>query len=123
LRNARIEQRSPAFKRLLKLRQAVEHRIARLSQLGMRQARYIGRTKTLFQLLLTATVANLTLIASAEACRRIFVLVTLYIALWIRSIALQITQEARRWIRGIITLTNGNQTSTLLKTGGSCPGL
>jgi hypothetical protein len=89
----------------------------------MRQARYIGRTKTLFQLLLTATVANLTLIASAEAYRHIFVLVTLYIDLWIRSIALQITQEARRWIRGIITLTNLNHSSTLLKTGGCCPGL
>jgi len=34
-------------------------------QLGIRQARYIGRTKTLFQLLLTAAVANLTLLANA----------------------------------------------------------
>jgi len=32
--------------------------------LGMRQARYVGRTKTLFQLLLAATVANLTLVAT-----------------------------------------------------------
>jgi transposase len=123
LRNARREQLTPRFKRLYRLRQAAEHRIARLTQLGMRQARYIGRTKTLFQLLLTAMVANLTLIASAEAYRHIFVLVTLYIDLWIRSIARQITQGARRWIRGIITLTNLNQTSTLLQTGGSCPGL
>ena len=114
LRNARREQLSARFKRLYRLRQAAEHRIARLTQLGMRQARYIGRTKTLFQLLLTATVANLTLIASAEAYRHIFVLVTLYIPLWIRSIALQITQGARRWITGLITLTNENQTSTLL---------
>ena len=29
----------------------------------MRQARYFGRTKTLFQLLMAATVANLTLVA------------------------------------------------------------
>lgn len=118
LRNARREQLSSRFKRLYRLRQAAEHRIARLTQLGMRQARYIGRTKTLFQLLLTATVANLTLIASAEAYRRIFVLVTLYIALWIRSIALQITQGARRWIGGLLTLTTVKQTSTLLQTGG-----
>ena len=114
LRNARREQLSARFKRLYRLRQAAEHRIARLTQLGMRQARYIGRTKTLFQLLLTATVANLTLIASAEAYRHILVLVALYITLWIRSIALQITQGARRWITGLITLTNENQTSTLL---------
>jgi hypothetical protein len=32
-------------------------------QLGVRQARYFGRTKTLFQLLIAATVANLTLVA------------------------------------------------------------
>ena len=41
----------------------MEHRLARLVQLGMRQARYFGRAKTLFQLLMTATVANLTLVA------------------------------------------------------------
>jgi len=123
LRNARREQRSSRFKHLYRLRQAVEHRIARLSQLGMRQARYIGRTKTLFQLLLTATVANLTLIASAETYRHIFVLVTLYTALWSRSIVLQVDQEARRWIRGIIPLTNVIKTSTPLQTRGCCPGL
>ena len=32
-------------------------------QLGVRQARYFGRAKTLFQLILAATVANLTLVA------------------------------------------------------------
>ena len=45
----------------------VEHRIARLVQLGIRQARYFGRRKTLFQVLLAATVANLTLVASQAA--------------------------------------------------------
>jgi hypothetical protein len=34
-------------------------------QLGMRQARYRGRQKTLFQALLTAAVANLTLVAAS----------------------------------------------------------
>ena len=42
----------------------VEHRLARLVQLGIRQSRYFGRTKTRFQLYLAATVANLTLVAS-----------------------------------------------------------
>ena len=39
-------------------------------QLGVRQARYVGRTKTLFQLLLAATVANLTLAATAVGLLR-----------------------------------------------------
>ena len=41
----------------------VEHRLARLVQLGIRQARYFGKVKTKFQLYLAATVANLTLVA------------------------------------------------------------
>lgn len=123
LRNARREQLTPRFKRLYKLRQAAEHRIARLAQLGMRQARYIGRTKTLFQLLLTATVANLTLIASAEAYHHIFALVALYIDLWIGSVARQVVQGVRRWILSTITITDITPTSTLLQTGGWWPGL
>ena len=42
----------------------VEHRLARLVQLGIRQSRYFGRIKTRFQLYLAATVANLTLVAT-----------------------------------------------------------
>ncbi len=41
----------------------MEHRLARLVQLGIRQARYFGRAKTKFQLYLAATVTNLTLVA------------------------------------------------------------
>ena len=37
-----------------------EHRLARLMKLGLRQTRYRGRARTKAQLLLTATVANLT---------------------------------------------------------------
>ena len=44
------------------LRVMVEHRLARLVQLGIRQARYCGRAKTKFQLYLAATVTNLTLL-------------------------------------------------------------
>ncbi len=57
-------QRSPAFDDFRKQRQVVEHRIARMAQLGVRQARYFGRRKTLFQVLMAATVANLTLVLS-----------------------------------------------------------
>ncbi len=63
LRQARTFQKSPEFQPYRKMRQTVEHRLARLVQLGIRQARYFGRQKTLFQLLMAATVANLTLIA------------------------------------------------------------
>jgi transposase len=65
LQAARAEQASPAGREHRARRQVVEHRIARLVQLGIRQARYIGRTKTLFQVLLAAAVANLTLLANA----------------------------------------------------------
>jgi hypothetical protein len=64
LQQARELQASPAFDELRQRRQVVEHRIARLVQLGIRQARYFGRTKTLFQLGLAAAVANLTLLAA-----------------------------------------------------------
>jgi len=59
---AREWQRSPAFDDFRKQRQVVEHRIARMTQLGVRQARYFGRRKTLFQVLMAASVANLTLV-------------------------------------------------------------
>ena len=65
LQAARAFQRGTAFAEVRRRRQAAEHRIARLVQLGVRQARYAGRAKTLFQLLLAATVANLTLLATA----------------------------------------------------------
>jgi transposase len=66
LRQARELQASPAFDEARRRRQVVEHRIARLVQLGIRQARYFGRTKTLFQVCLAAAVANLTLLAAAS---------------------------------------------------------
>ena len=62
LQEARALQASPAFKEYQSLRQASEHRLGRMVQLGMRQARYFGRTGTLFQALVAAAVANLTLI-------------------------------------------------------------
>jgi hypothetical protein len=64
LQKARALQQSPAFQPYKRARQVVEHRLARLVQLGIRKARYFGRAKTLFQLLMAATVANLTLLAN-----------------------------------------------------------
>ena len=63
LQEARAFQASPEFEEYRVRRQVVEHRLARLVQLGIRQARYFGRAKTLFQLFLAAAVANLTLLA------------------------------------------------------------
>jgi hypothetical protein len=63
LQEARAFQQSEAFAPYRKLRQVAEHRLARLVQLGVRQSRYLGRAKTLLQLLMAATVANLTLVA------------------------------------------------------------
>ena len=67
LQQARAFQATPAFDEVRRRRQAVEHRLARLVQLGLRQARYVGHPKTLFQLAMAATVANLTLLAYAAA--------------------------------------------------------
>ena len=68
LQAARAFQRSPAFAPYRRLRQVAEQRLARLMQLGVRHARYVGRTTTLFPLLLAATVANLTRAATPSAC-------------------------------------------------------
>jgi hypothetical protein len=70
LQEARAFQQSEAFAPYRKRRQAAEHRLARLMQLGVRQARYFGRAKTHFQLLMAATVANLTLMATRVGLMR-----------------------------------------------------
>ena len=64
LQQARALQQSEAFVEYRQRRVVVEHRLARLVQLGIRQSRYFGRAKTGFQLYLAATVANLTLVAA-----------------------------------------------------------
>jgi hypothetical protein len=64
LQQARAFQHSEAFVEYRRRRQVSEHRFARLVRLGIRQARYFGRVKTRFQLLMAATVANLTLVAA-----------------------------------------------------------
>ena len=62
LQQARALQQSAAYDEYRARRVVVEHRLARLVQLGIRQSRYFGRVKTKFQLYLAATVANLTLV-------------------------------------------------------------
>ena len=64
LQEARALQQSADYGQYRQLRVVAEHRLARLEQLGIRQARYFGRVKTKFQLYLAATVANLTLLAN-----------------------------------------------------------
>ena len=63
LQQARALQQSTHYDEYRARRVVVEHRLARLVQLGLRQSRYFGRVKTRCQLYLAATVANLTLVA------------------------------------------------------------
>ena len=63
LQEARALQQSAGYDEYRARRVVVEHRLARLVHLGIRQSRYFGRAKTRFQLYLAATVANLTLVA------------------------------------------------------------
>jgi hypothetical protein len=59
---ARRHNQTEAGKKSLRERVVVEHRIARLVRLGARQSRYFGKTKTRFQVILAAVVANLSLV-------------------------------------------------------------
>ncbi len=61
LKQLRARQRTKRFKKAYRRRVKVEHRIARLVQLGIRQARYFGRAKVAFQVSMAAAVANLVL--------------------------------------------------------------
>jgi DDE family transposase/transposase-like protein DUF772 len=65
---ARAHNQTAAGKKSLRQRVVVEHRIARLVRLGIRQSRYFGKTKTRFQVVMAAVVANLVLVAGF--CRR-----------------------------------------------------
>lgn len=65
LQEARFRQASPEFREDIKLRQTAEHTIARVIQLGARQARYFGKAKTKYQMTMIAIVANLGVIQRA----------------------------------------------------------
>jgi hypothetical protein len=65
---ARGHNQSAAGRKSLRQRVVVEHRIARLVQLGIRQSRYFGRTRTCLQVVMAAVVANVSLVAGY--CKR-----------------------------------------------------
>lgn len=67
LQRRRKKQRTKKFKKAYRRRVVVEHRIGRLAQLGIRQARYFGKAKVAFQVSLLATIANLGLAAATAA--------------------------------------------------------
>jgi transposase len=58
--------KSERLRRVYRRRIVVEHRIGRLKQLGIAQARYFGRVKVAFQVALAAAVANFTLAAASS---------------------------------------------------------
>jgi len=61
----RKQQRTKKFRKRYRKRVVVEHRLGRMVQLGARQAKYFGKSKTGFQIAMIATVANLMLVAAA----------------------------------------------------------
>jgi len=65
LNELRRQQRTKCFRRKYRRRVIVEHRIARLKQLGIGKARYLGKTGVALQVALAAAVANLTLAAGS----------------------------------------------------------
>jgi len=66
LQVARAHQASGAFREDIKARQVVEHRFANLARLGMRQARYIGRKKTKYQMLMLAMILNIKVVGECS---------------------------------------------------------
>ena len=59
---ARAHNQTQAGQQSLRQRVVVEHGIARLVRLGIRQSRYCGKTKTRFQVIMAAVVANMSLV-------------------------------------------------------------
>lgn len=66
LQAARARAKTEAFKEQYRTRVVVEHSIARLVQRGIRQSRYLGRKRTLWQVALAAAVVNLMTLAAKE---------------------------------------------------------
>ena len=133
LQAARARQVTPVGRADRVRRQVVEHRLARLVQLGIRQARYIGRTKTLFQLLMAAAVANLTLLAnagpdgtaSAAVAGAVLALAGLLLAHWSRSARPEApTRRSQRLAAGSDRAAPWPASSLLIagRTAGSRPG-
>jgi len=66
---ADVDSDQPASRRRFLRRVGVEHAFARLARLGLGQARYFGRAKTRFQVVMTCAAANLRLLLCWEAAQ------------------------------------------------------
>jgi transposase len=94
IQQAKAFQRTETYRSLYRSRVVAEHRIARLVWLGIRNARYVGSTKTLFQLAMAAAVANLSLFATHLSYEALSVLLqTLIGVVMIVAILLRIDQR------------------------------
>lgn len=74
LSRARARSVSTEFRQDYRTRVKVEHRLARMIQLGARQARYVGRAKTELQWILTAVIANLVAAFGADFWALVYML-------------------------------------------------
>ncbi len=112
LQEARAFQWSEAFAPYRTLRQVAEHRLARLIQLGRRQVRYVGRAKTLGQLLMATTVGPMRTRSrrQQQLCAPIFGLVVRLITTWRLSVA----RSLQRWA----TAQGARFSATLLASAG-----
>jgi len=94
----RKHQKTKRFRKRYRKRVVVEHRIGRLVQLGVRQAKYFGKAKTGFQIALIATVANLMLVATVSGAAASAALnLTLFVG--IASIAFRWLAEQKRSLK------------------------
>ena len=85
IREKKLFQRTEEFRQMYRKRVVVEHRLARLVRLGIRNALYFGMKKVLFQLAMAAAVANLTLYASAISSSLLFIAVLYIFAFWLAT--------------------------------------
>ncbi len=83
--------RTALVRRIYRRRIVAEHRIGRLRQLGIGQARYLGRLKIAFQVALAAAVANLTLAVGSSAH---FARLVSAVLAWVRNGIDEVTSRA-----------------------------
>jgi len=101
IQKARVHQNSPEFRDDNKDRQIVEHRQARMVQLGLRQARYMGLSKTKMQATIIALIANLTLMAKAIlfCLSNSFAVFTIVCQTWLFILILDFSATQNRGLR------------------------
>ena len=119
IREKKQFQRTEEFRQMYRKRVVVEHRLARLVRLGIRNARYFGMKKVLFQLAMAAAVANLTLYASVASSSLSFIAALHMFAFWL-AINLQRMSYRRLYFQTVIGFVPIFELSR--KRGGSRPG-